>query len=583
MARRKRNWIANALRVLFVVKPRQAVLVVIALFLSSIFELIGLATIVPLLASASDTTGTSGLISVYVRMTLEWFGLPPTVESLLFVVVAGLTLKSVISIAAMTYVANLMSDVTRNIRLALIHNLFNAKWSFLLRQPLGRLTHAAGPETSAVGEAFLALANLFAAILQALMYIAIAAIISWQLALVTVLIGFLMFTSFGHLVRRTREAAHAHNMQMRLLAGSLTDAMIGIKSIKAMGRNGRFASLFESDARQLSSTMRTRAVSSEYASELQEPLIGLCLVGGFYVATQVMSLALFELVIMALLLARTVLTLSMTQRMYQRYITAQDQCRSILAFLDETAREWEIAPGGRTPTLERSLDFDRVSFSYGEKPVLHDTSFRLAKGMITALYGPSGVGKSTIVDLIVGLHRPAHGRVLIDDSDLGELDLGQWRRMVGYVPQEVILLHDTIMRNVTLGETSYGEEDVCRALDAAGALGFVQELPDGLRHVVGERGARLSGGQRQRIAIARAVLHEPKILILDEATTGLDPATEKEICEKIALLARTTGLTVLAVSHQTNWRDTADQVLRIEDGVIVDGAEGVELRARSTA
>ncbi len=192
-------------------------------------------------------------------------------------------------------------------------------------------------------------------------------------------------------------------------------------------------------------------------------------------------------------------------------------------------------------------------------------------GLITALVGPSGVGKSTTIDLLVGLYRPQVGRILVDGVDLSEVDLQRWRRMLGYVPQEVTLFHDTIFKNVSLWAEGVTEEDVIAALRAAGAWEFVEELPDGVHQIVGERGHRLSGGQRQRISIARALLHKPRLLILDEATTGLDPETEAEICQQIQQLCQEHGLTVLAISHQPAWRRVADRVYVLGGGKAQEG------------
>jgi ATP-binding cassette subfamily C protein len=577
----KNSWAGNVLQILSVVQWWQRLIIVVGLFISGLFELIGLTTIVPLLASSTGGLATKSYINEIARSILQQIGLPPTEMSLLIVLVAGLSLKSVLTIAVMTYVSNVISAVTHEIRLALVRNLLHANWSYFVRQPLGRLTHAAGPEASAIGEAFLGLANLFSTVLQALMYLLIATLVSWKLAIVTVLIGVFMFLSFGHLVRRTRRAAHEHNARLRLMAGSLTDAMIGIKPIKAMGRHGIVAALFEADARQLSATLRTRAISSEFASELQEPLIGLCLVGGFYAATRSVTFAIHEMIFMPLLLVRIILALSQTQRLYQRYIIAQDQSRSILQLLEETAAAREIPTGARLPTLESEIALDRVSFAYGEKPVLHEVSFSIPRGSITAIIGPSGAGKSTIADLILRFYRPLSGRIMVDGVDLEDADLVRWRSSLGYVPQELNLFHDTVLRNITLGETRYTEEEVREALAAAGALSFVEELPGGLNYVVGERGSLLSGGQRQRIAIARALVHRPALLILDEATTGLDPATEESICRNVEALSRASGLTVLAISHQPNWQQLADRIIILRDGVAIETTPEFAARARS--
>jgi ATP-binding cassette subfamily C protein len=180
--------------------------------------------------------------------------------------------------------------------------------------------------------------------------------------------------------------------------------------------------------------------------------------------------------------------------------------------------------------------------------------------------GGSGEGKTTLVDLLVGLLKPASGEVLIDDTPLKGHRRTTWRRSIGYVPQEVLLFHDTIQRNVTLGAEAVTREDVEWALEAAGALEFVRALPEGLDQVVGERGTELSGGQRQRISIARAIVTRPDLLILDEATTALDPETERSVCDALRRLAET--ITIVAISHQPAIKAVADQILEVSGGEV---------------
>jgi ATP-binding cassette subfamily C protein len=200
--------------------------------------------------------------------------------------------------------------------------------------------------------------------------------------------------------------------------------------------------------------------------------------------------------------------------------------------------------------------------------VLDGLSFAVPAGKITAIVGGSGAGKTTTADLIMGLVRPDAGEVYIDGVALGELDLHEWRQLIGYVPQEVLMLHDSVAKNVSLGDPNLTPEDIEGALRDAGAWEFVSELPEGVDCSVGERGMRLSGGQRQRIAIARALVHGAKLLILDEATTALDPESEAFVLAAIeALRGRAT---VFAISHQPALRSVADQMYRIADGKCVE-------------
>jgi ATP-binding cassette subfamily C protein len=230
----------------------------------------------------------------------------------------------------------------------------------------------------------------------------------------------------------------------------------------------------------------------------------------------------------------------------------------------EAKSEREAFVGRRTPTLTRGLTLDRVSFGFGSRLVLDDVSMAFPADQLSVIMGPSGVGKTTLVDLLLGLYAPQRGRILIDGAPLTELDLRAWRGMIGYVPQEIILLHDTVFANLALGDPGITAEEAAGALRTAGAWPFVASLPDGLSTTVGERGIQLSGGQRQRIALARALLFKPKLLILDEVTSALDPATEAEICANVRALDG--SFTILAITHRPAWVDVADRLYEITPG-----------------
>jgi ATP-binding cassette subfamily C protein len=237
---------------------------------------------------------------------------------------------------------------------------------------------------------------------------------------------------------------------------------------------------------------------------------------------------------------------------------------SLWSKIEEAQEAQEPATGTIPPAFSHSIRLEGIWFSYGDRFVLKNASLWFPKGSFSVIVGASGVGKTTIVDLITGLLTPHEGTVWIDDLPLNNIDLRAWRRMIGYVPQETLLLHDTVFVNVTLGASELTEQDVERALRDAGAWDFVSEMPEGIHSVVGERGMRLSGGQRQRITIARALVHKPQLLILDEATSALDPVSEADICRTLYELKG--KLTILAITHQKALFDAADGVFQLDNG-----------------
>ena len=237
--------------------------------------------------------------------------------------------------------------------------------------------------------------------------------------------------------------------------------------------------------------------------------------------------------VLVILLVRALSQLGKIQKQYQKLVSTESAFWSLHGSIEEAENARETSGGTVQPKLESAIRFDHISFAYGDEPVLRDLSIEIPTRSLTTIIGPSGAGKTTLIDLLIGLYQPDAGTVFLDDVPLTEIDAKQWRQMIGYVPQEQLLLHDSILLNVTFGDEQLTEADVEYALKAAGAWDFVSALPEGMHANVGERGAALSGGQRQRIMIARALAHRPSVLILDEPTSALDPISEKTVMDAI--------------------------------------------------
>jgi ATP-binding cassette subfamily C protein len=205
-----------------------------------------------------------------------------------------------------------------------------------------------------------------------------------------------------------------------------------------------------------------------------------------------------------------------------------------------------------------------VTFAHDKTPVISNATFDVPANKITVLQGPSGSGKTTLIDLLIGLNTAQKGKILIGGQPIETIDIKAWRQSIGYVPQDLMLFHDTIRENISLSNSDISTEAILAALEQAGAKDFIDKLPEGLETNVGEMGGRLSGGQRQRIALARALVINPKILILDEVTSALDPETETEIVSNIASLRG--RYTIIAITHRPAWTKIADRLYTISKG-----------------
>jgi len=223
-------------------------------------------------------------------------------------------------------------------------------------------------------------------------------------------------------------------------------------------------------------------------------------------------------------------------------------------------------------TFNRDIRLDNVSFQYpsAAAPVLEHFCLTIGRNESLGIAGPSGSGKSTLVDLILGLHSPQSGTIYIDDVPVDQTNMASWRQIIGYVPQDIYLIDDTVAANIAFGvnPAEVNLDALRKAAEGAQILDFVQlQLPQGFQTLVGERGTRLSGGQRQRIGLARALYHRPQILILDEATSALDHQTELAVMQTIKRLQGT--LTIISIAHRLSTLESCDRIITLGKGRIL--------------
>jgi ATP-binding cassette, subfamily C, bacterial len=470
---------------------------------------------------------------------------------------------SSLNFLAMQHVGTAIAGFSARLRLEIIRNLFRARWSYLVQHPVGHIANALG-QAGQAGQAYQLAATFLAQCVQTVGFLTVAMVVSWPLALAAIAIGALMASALHFLVRISRKAGWRQTQRNRELATLLVDAFNNIKPLRAMAREAEFARFLERKIGSVRKAIRRDVIAQQALKNGNDMLAALCLGSGFFVAIALWHVPLVEVVAVGVLLKRTSSGIGKIQQLFQQAVAVEGPCLEVSAFIADSAAALERDSGRRQATLEWDCCLEEVSFSHGDRRILDSVSIEIPAGCVTVLMGPSGAGKTTIADIILGLYPPDRGRVLLDGIPLEEIDLRSWRRSVGYVPQELVLFHDSICANVALGDPSVGEAEVRRALEMAGAWEFVEDLPQGLWTGVGPGGARLSGGQRQRIALARALVGSPKLVILDEATSALDPETERQICANVRQLAGQT--TVLAITHRPALLEIADRRYRVEDG-----------------
>jgi len=557
------------MRHFFLAHPKRSVVMIVLLMLSGLGEGLGVISLLPLLNVATgDVNGEdqSAVVGL-VESLLGAVGLSPTIGVLLCLVILAITMKAVFLWLALRQVGFAVADVTKELRLDLVRALLAARWRYFGRTPVGQLANAISGEATRASAAYRQACEVIGALLQILAYLAAAFLISWRISLLAIAVGVVLMMLLRRFVAMSRSAGEEQTQLTKALTGRLVNAIQGIKPVKAMAREHLFWPLFEREVNGLNQAQRRQVVASESLSLIREPSVTLFLALGLYFALALGQLPFSSVLVLAFIAYRLLQHVGTLQMRYQIMAVGESAFWSLQSAIEEARGARESGWGDRIPSAPRqSIRLDGVSFDYDGTPVLTDVDLEIPAGGFVTLSGTSGGGKTTIVDLIAGLHRPSGGSVLLDEVPLSEFDIRRWRSLVGYVPQETLLLDDTLLRNVTMGDESISRKAALAALEAAGAREFVEGRPGGLDARVGETGGQLSGGQRQRIAIARALVGKPAVLILDEITTALDPDTEAGICE--TLIGLRGRVTIVAISHQPALQRVADLNYHVEKGKV---------------
>jgi len=483
---------------------------------------------------------------------------------------------------AQGYLMNYVGQrVVADIRERLYDHLQTLSLSFFDRTPTGVLMARITNDVAAIqGAVSNAVTGMIKDFFTALGLVGVVFYRNWQLALIAMLVFPLAAFPFIRFGRKLRKVSRKSLQTMAYINTFLQETIFGHRIVKAFGMESyesrRFAEANDRYFRYLMKKVKIRTLSTPVMELLAYVGIGSFIwIGGYYVIEGKMTPGEFFSFMTALAMLYDPLRgLSKVNLLIQEGVAA---AKRVFEILDQTP-EVKDSPGAKElPPFSKEIEYRDVYFRYGDEMVLKGISFKVRKGEKVALVGSSGAGKTTIINLLPRFYDVTKGAILIDGVDIREVTLRSLRSQIGVVTQQTLLFNDTVRNNIAYGRPDIPQEEVEKVAKAADAHDFIMKLPQGYDTVIGEQGVLLSGGQRQRISIARALLKDAPILILDEATSSLDTESEREVQQALDRLME--NRTVLVIAHRLSTVRGADRILVISDGRIVEEGTHEELMA----
>ncbi|MDX8534702.1 ABC transporter ATP-binding protein [Mesorhizobium sp. VK25A] len=559
--------------------------IVVALGLASAaLEGFGIGLIIPLLGiimGHGDTAGMAGFSALLQRVGAG-LGERERLIAIAAAILGSILLKNLLAFANSVLTAHIYGKASQAIRGALAGRLLEVGYPFFLKESPGRLLNIISNESWRASDAIQAMLGSIVSASAALILLAFLLLLSWQMTLL-VMIG-LALVQAAHMTLSAHLKAPSRSVSARnsALASRMLHLVHAGRLIRIFGQEAREKAAFETasdSVRRAAFQLANRQGALGPLTEVLHAMLFLAVVVGAWLAGLSFPLVAAFLVLLYRLQPH-VRALQMTWSQLQGLSGSLEE---VTWLLDPTGKPAPPQGSRAFAALRGKIAFEGVSFSYANEEqrsaVLHAASFDIRSGRSTALIGRSGAGKTTIVNLLCRFVDPDEGRILVDGTALGEIDPVAWRAHIALASQELELVDGTILDNITYGKDAASMDQARRAAELAEAHEFIESLPQGYQTVVGYRGVNLSAGQRQRIALARALVRDPDILILDEATNAVDGLSEAAIVE--TLKSRAGRRTTIVISHHHSTISFCDDLVILEHGRVKKQAPFAALATRS--
>jgi ATP-binding cassette, subfamily B, bacterial MsbA len=572
---------------------RYAIPYIILTILAVVFNTLNLALLAPLLSTLFKENNVEPLnkpdswvqlldyFNYYIQKIHLSIGPFEALKWVCIVIIISVFFSNVFKYFSQRVLENLRIHMLLNLRKTVFDHVMDLQVEYFNEQRKGDIIGKISSDVQVVQYSVTStLQVLFKEPFQLLAYVAILFIISLKLTLFSLLVIPISAFIISKIVKKLRAQATEAQERYGLMISYLDEALSGIKVIKAFNATQRTKDKFHGENVKFSDLGRKMAYRQQLASPVSE-FLGVIMVaiiliyGGYLVISNQSELSAASFITYIAIFSQVMRPAKAITESFSTIHAGLASGERVLKLIDEQPKIIDSPQAFVIEGLTTGISLDNVGFTYSEKPILKNINAYIPKGSTVALVGPSGGGKTTLMDLIPRFIEPQLGRILIDGIDIRSVKIDALRSQIGIVNQESILFNDTIQRNIAFGKPNASDDEIMAAAKIANAHEFILKMEKGYHTNVGDRGVKLSGGQKQRICIARAVLMNPPILLLDEATSALDTASERLVQEALNNLMK--NRTSLVIAHRLSTIKHADLILVLENGQIIEQGNHHEL------
>lgn len=576
-----RSYLKNILsifRFYYTYTRAKLLILVILSALSGLLEGIGLSMLFPILTSFSDKSSVvnsnvgAGIFHKIAAIT----HLQLTQKNLIILFISSFILKAIVKYLVGLYKTNLSVKLLKEIRFDFISGFVNLDYLYYSRLDSGKISNTFTLELERTLSGFIYFCNYLVGLFTGLAFLSMVFLIDVKFTLIILAVGTLYYLSFSTINKAISNYSKKITIENSGFNSLLIQLVQSFKYLKSTNSFGSMKKMLETNVDNIRRLKFEMDMRSSLVVAMQEPVVLVIILGVVYINVTLFNISMSSIVIILLLFYRSINYLLSSQSVWNNFISQIGSTESVIRLKKDLIAHVESEKGKCNITFNNSIQLKSVDFSYADKLILKNINLEIARNQTIALIGRSGSGKSTLINLISGILNPDKGEILIDGIPINKIDIGEWRKKIGYITQETIIFNDTIENNITLWDELKEQRivDYHDAIQKSQLVTFLNENGN-KEKVIGDRGVMISGGQRQRIAIARELYKKPALLILDEATSALDSETEKYIQKSIDELKG--KLTIIIVAHRLSTIRYADKIVVFENGEIVESGTFSEL------